>query len=136
MNTLYDRDDALTNWSHALASAPHVVVRAAVDDPNSIQRLADNAASLHGLAHYVRDHYAVSGHELANLEWDIDLLEGASSFLYRNLGLSMVDTTARLQRLSGAMMGTAHHMDHDPMEAWQSVRRAAEQSRVATGGQG
>jgi hypothetical protein len=124
MNATPTREDALTNWSQALASAPHVVTRAAIDEPRSIQRLADSAASLHGLVHYIIENYAVGDDELAELEWDVDLLEGASSFLYRNLGLSVYDTKARLDRMSGAMMGTARYMQPDPLEAWQSVRRA------------
>ena len=135
MNATYDRDDALANWSRALASAPHVVVRASVDQPDKIQRLADHSASLFGLVNYVYENYEVSGNELAELEWDIDLLSGASSFLYRNLGLSSEDAVARIQRLSGAMMGTAQYMDRDPLEAWHQVRQAATELPIAAGEQ-
>jgi hypothetical protein len=126
MNATRTRDDALTNWSRALASAPHVVVRAAIDEPEMIQRLADSTASLHGLLNYIIENYPVADQERVELEWDVDLLEGASSFLYRNLGLSTQDTAARLERLSGAMRGTARYMHPDPLEIWQSVRRAAD----------
>jgi hypothetical protein len=135
MNAIHDRDDALANWSRALACAPHVVVRATVDEPDRIQRLADHSASLFGLLNYVYENYDVSGNELAELEWDIDLLSGASSFLYRNLGLSSEATVTRIQRLSGAMMGTAQYMDRDPLEAWQQVRAAATTLPVAAGEQ-
>ena len=125
MNATPNREDALTNWSQALASAPHVVLRAAVDEPQKIQRLADSAASLQGLLSYIIENYEVAEQERAELEWDVDLLRGASSFLYRNLGLSSFDTVARIERMSGAMMGTARYMETDPLEAWLSVRRAA-----------
>lgn len=130
MNAGYDRNDALENWSHALASARYAITRAAIDEPSRIQRLADSTASLHGLAHYVVDTYPMTRTERAELEWDLDLLAGASSVLYRNLGLSTNDTLARLERLSGAMRGTARHMDRDPLEAWHSVRRRAKASPV------
>ena len=125
MNSKLQNDTPLMHWSQALASAPHVVLRAAIDEPGKIQRLADGAASLHGLMQYVRENYPVSGPELADLEWDIDLVEGASAFLYRNLGLSAEDSAARIRRLSGAMRGTAQFMNHDPMQTWRSVHEAA-----------
>lgn len=125
MHAVHDRTDALTNWSRALACAPHVVLRAAIDEPDKIQRLADDSACLFGLVSYVYENYPIAGLELVELEWDIDLLSGASSFLYRNLGLSSEDAVARIQRLSGAMMGTAQYMDRDPLEAWHEVRQAA-----------
>ena len=133
MNAIHGREDAFSNWSRALACAPHVVLRASIDEPDKIQRLADDAASLFGLVNFVRDNYAVSGNELAELEWDIDLLMGASSFLYRNLGLSGEDTVARIQRLSGAMMGTAQFMDRDPIETWHQVREQATTQQLAAG---
>ena len=131
MNATPNREDALSNWTQALASAPHVVVHAAIDEPEKIQRLADSAASLHGLVHYIIENYDIAGPEKAELEWDVDLLMGASSFLYRNLGLSSMDTYARIERMSGAMMGTARYMETDPREAWQSVRRAAASTAIA-----
>ena len=134
MNATTDRTDALTNWSQALASAPHVIVRAAIDEPDKIRRLADSAASLHGLVHYIIENYAVADDERAELLWDEDLLESASSFLYRNLGLSIADTASRLQRMSGAMMGTARYMDPDPLLAWQAVRRAVATATFAADG--
>ena len=132
MNTIQQGENALTQWSQSLASAPHVVLRAAVDEPQKIQRLADGAASLHGLMHYVRENYTISGHDLASLEWDIDLVQGASAFLYRNLGLSAEDSAARIKRLSGAMQGTARYMDHDPLETWLSVRAQASSTMFET----
>ena len=40
---------------------------------------------------------------------------------------------ARIQRLSGAMMGTAQYMDRDPLQAWHEVREAATALPVAKG---
>lgn len=123
-----NRDDAMSNWALALACAPHVLQGAAIDNPEKIRRLADSTASLHGLVNFVLENYPIEESELAVLEWDADLLAGASSFLYRNLGLSQIDTAERMRRFSGGMMGTAAHMNVDPKQAWQSVR--AEASRV------
>jgi hypothetical protein len=123
-------DDAMGNWVTALASAPHVLQGAWLDDPSSIRALADSSASLHGLVQYVRENHAVLDAERALLDWDLDLLAGACTFLYRNLGLSEDDTLERMGRLSGAMQGTARYMDTDPLATWAQVRNKAEQARA------
>ncbi len=122
-------DDAMGNWVTALAAAPHVLQGAWLDDPSSIQALADSSASLHGLVAYVRENHAVLDAERALLDWDLDLLAGACTFLYRNLGLSEDDTLERMGRLSGAMQGTARYMDKDPLETWARIRHEAEEAR-------
>ena len=125
MDILDANGNALSSWAVALACAPHVLEGANIDDPEKIRRLADSAASLHGLVHYVIENCATDDADYAKLAWDCDLLAGASSFLYRNLGLSPQDSAARINRLSGGMRGTAKHMEIDPLETWQSVRREA-----------
>ncbi|MDJ0940115.1 MAG: hypothetical protein QNJ00_10150 [Woeseiaceae bacterium] len=123
--------DAVNNWARALASAPHVLEGAAVDDPERLRRLADSAASLHGLVHYVLENCASDDWDVAELEWDYELLVDASTRLYRNLGLSDTESVERMQRLSGGMMGTARHMAIDPMTTWRSVRDVASRADVA-----
>ncbi len=123
-------DDAMGNWVTALAAAPHVLQGAWLDDPTGIRALADSSASLHGLVAYVRENHAVLDAERALLDWDLDLLAGACTFLYRNLGLSEDDTLERMGRLSGAMQGTARYMDTDPLETWAHVRHKAEKARA------
>ena len=126
MGKYTNNDDAMSNWAMALAAAPHVLQGANIDNPEKIRRLADSTASLHGLVAFVLENYPSDDSEVAVLEWDADLLAGASSFLYRNLGLSQMDTAERIQRFSGGMRGTAAYMEIDPKQAWQSVRKAAE----------
>lgn len=123
-------DDAMSNWVTALAAAPHVLQGAWLDDPSGIRALADSSASLHGLVTYVRENHAVLDAERALLDWDLDLLAGACTFLYRNLGLSEDNTRERMGRLSGAMQGTARYMDVDPLQAWVQVRNKAEKARA------
>lgn len=124
------QDDAMENWVHALAVAPHVLQGAWLDDPTAARSLADSSASLHGLVAYVKDHHAVLDAERAMLDWDLDLLAGACTFLYRNLGLSEDDTLERMGRLSGAMQGTARYMDTDPLETWARVRDRADRASI------
>ncbi len=121
-------DDAMSNWAMALACAPHVLQGATIDSPEMIQRLADNSASLHGLVAYIRENYEADDIDSALLDWDIDLLAGASSFLYRNLGLSEEATIDRMGRLSGAMKGTAKYMDANHLETWSAIRQRAERT--------
>lgn len=123
-------DDAMENWVHALAVAPHVLQGAWLDDPAAVQSLADSSASLHGLVAYVKDNHSVLDAERALLDWDLDLLAGACTFLYRNLGLSEDDTMERMCRLSGAMQGTARYMDTDPLETWARIRDRADRASV------
>ena len=123
--------DAVSNWARALASAPHVLEGAAVDDPERLRRLADSAASLQGLVNFVLENCASDEWDVAELEWDYELLVGASTRLYRNLGLSDSESFERMQRLSGGMMGTARHMAIDPMTTWRSVRDAASRTELA-----
>ena len=128
MSDMRMSDDAMSNWAMALACAPHVLEGATIDNPDMIQHLADSSASLHGLVAYVRDNYDTDNVDTAMLDWDLDLLAGASSFLYRNLGLSEDATVDRLRRLSGAMMGTAKYMEANQLETWSSIRRQAERT--------
>lgn len=128
MSDMRMSDDAMSNWAMALACAPHVLEGATIDNPDMIQHLADSSASLHGLVAYVRDNYDTDNVDTAMLDWDLDLLAGASSFLYRNLGLSEDATVDRLRRLSGAMMGTAKYMEANQFETWSSIRRQAERT--------
>lgn len=122
------RHDAMSNWAVALATAPHVLEGGTIDNPQMIQRLADSSASLHGLVAYIREHYEADELSTARLDWDIDLLGGASAFLYRNLGLSEEAAVDRLKRLSGAMMGTAKYMEGDHLQTWSDIRREAEKT--------
>ncbi len=128
--TTMNRDDAMENWVAALATAPHVLQGAVLDDPANIQLLADSSASLHGLVAFIYDQHAVLDVEKSLLEWDLDLLAGASGFLYRNLGLSEEQSMERLGRLSGAMQGTARYLDTDPLTIWSRVRNRAEKNRT------
>ncbi len=125
MTTINRNDDAMGTWALALACAPHVLEGATIDNPDMIQRLADSSASLHGLVAFIRENYQITEAETAMLDWDLDLLAGASSFLYRNLGLSEDATIERMRRLSGAMQGTARYMEGDPVATWSSIRREA-----------
>ena len=122
-------DDAMGNWAMALACAPHVLQGATIDSPDMIRRLADSSASLHGLVAYIRENCEADEFESALLDWDIDLLAGASSFLYRNLGLSEDATIDRMKRLSGAMMGTAKYMEGDHLQTWSNIREQAERTK-------
>ena len=124
------QDDAMENWVNALAVAPHVLQGAWLDDPAAVHSLADSSASLHGLVAYVKDNHAVLDAERALLDWDLDLLAGACTYLYRNLGLSEDDTLERIGRLSGAMQGTARYMDSDPLETWARIRDRADRAAV------
>jgi len=128
MSNVRTSDNAMENWAMALACAPHVLQGATIDSPDMIQRLADSSASLHGLVAYVRENYDTDDSESALLDWDIDLLAGASSFLYRNLGLSEDATIDRMHRLSGAMKGTAKYMEGCQLDTLKDVRRQAKRT--------
>jgi hypothetical protein len=131
MTTTLAAHDAMHSWSLALEYAPHILEGRHIEDPNEARRLADSSAALHGLLTWLRQSCPSAQADAARLDWNIELLGDAAALLYRDLGLTQQAALERLSRRSGAMMGTAQHMDGGAIEAWTSLRRAGQREERA-----
>ena len=126
MNVNPAAHDAMHRWSLALEYAPYVLEGGYIEDPDEARRTADSSAALHGLLTWLRQSCPAAQSDAARLDWNIELLGDAAALLYRNLGLTQQAAMERVSRLSGAMMGTAQHMNGGAIEAWTSLRRSGQ----------